>query len=231
MFSVTVLSQISDVFSDLVVPQKVIVVSSIFLFELFLMYSDVLDPRTLLVSIKLLLLELENHTEANVDSECVWEVRRGRLVATPTQRSTATHITCTNTRGAPLTVIPMCSQGVAWAAMSYAGPRTSPLFGGNGVCGTRSGTEPPSPEGDAWAALECIFALHRPSITFHATPPRTTQHVSTYEHVVRRATLAGYAVRLGSPGIPGDGRRSSPTLVLLYAGDYVGVELGNCSRK
>ena len=120
-----------------------------------------------------------------------------------------------------------------------------PLFGGNGVCGTRSGTEPPSPEGEAWAALECIFALHRPSITFHATPPRTTQHVppptfhtgtvlwqiSTYEHVVRRATLAGYAVRLGSPGIPGYGRRSSPTLVLLYAGDYVGVELGNCSRK
>ena len=43
----------------------------------------------------------------------------------PTQRSTATHITCTNTRGAPLTVIPMCLDRVAWAAMSYAGPRTS----------------------------------------------------------------------------------------------------------
>ena len=174
MFSVTVLSQISDVFSDIVVPQKVIVVTSIFLLELFVMYSDVLDPRMLLVTIKLLLmsmlllttdglkklaargsllLELENYTEANVDSECVWEVRRGRLVATPTQRSTATHITCTNTRGAPLTVIPMYPEGVAWAAMSYAGPRTSPLFGGNGVCGTRSGTEPPSPEGEAWASL------------------------------------------------------------------------------
>ena len=56
MFSVTVLSQISDVCSDIVVPQKVIVVSSIFLLELFLMYSDVLDPRKLLVTIELLLM-------------------------------------------------------------------------------------------------------------------------------------------------------------------------------
>ena len=50
-------------------------------------------------------------------------------------------------------------EGVAWAAMSYAGPRTSPLFGGNGVCGTRSGTEPSS--------------------TFHATPPRVHGPLST----------------------------------------------------
>ena len=71
------------------------------------------------------------------------------------QRSTATHIIDTYTYGAPFTHIPMCPEGVAWAAMSYAGPRTTdfPPLRRQWCPGTRSGTEPPSPEGVAWAAL------------------------------------------------------------------------------
>ena len=33
--------------------------------------------------------------------------------------ATATHMTCTNTRGAPFAETPMCPEGVAWAATSY----------------------------------------------------------------------------------------------------------------
>ena len=55
--------------------------------------------------------------------------------------------------------------------------------------GPRSGTEPPCPVGEAQGsladpylgptrthALGCIFALHRPSITSHSTPPRAVRH-------------------------------------------------------
>ena len=40
--------------------------------------------------------------------------------------------------------IPTCPEGVAWAAMSYAGPRTSPPLRRQWGPGTRSGTEPPA---------------------------------------------------------------------------------------
>ena len=62
-------------------------------------------------------------------------------------------------------------EGEAWAALSYSGPRTSPLFGGNGVLGP--GAAP--------------TFLH-----FHATPPRVAPHGPT-------ATFHGLTVcRLGS---------------------------------
>ena len=64
------------------------------------------------------------------------------------QLSTATHI-ITHTHCAARSInrnTHIRPEGVAWAALSYAGPRTSPpLFGGYGVCGTRSGTDLPPP--------------------------------------------------------------------------------------
>ena len=46
-----------------------------------------------------------------------------------------------------------------------------------GSVGTPAPSNGFSLEGEASAALECTFALHRPSISSHTTPPRTTQHV------------------------------------------------------
>ena len=76
------------------------------------------------------------------------------------QLSTAFHI-ITHTHSAARSInrnTHIRPEGLAWAAMSYAVHGLPPLFGGNGVCGTRSGTEPPSPEGEAWAALS--YAVH-----------------------------------------------------------------------
>ena len=124
----------------------------------------------------------------------------------------------TNTRcTSPPTDTPMCPEGVAWAAMSYAGPRDVYFLwdqerhrtskpGRRGV-GCLSSLGPrlllhlqPSPathitctytygaplteipmylEGVAWAAMSYARPQSGSDLpsTFHATPPRTTQHV------------------------------------------------------
>ena len=115
---------------------------------------------------------------------------RRRLASNPYATLHATHIITHTHRAARSTYrnTHIRPEGVAWAAMSYAGPRTSTpsLFGGNGVCGTRSGTEPPSPEEEAWAALS--FAGPRTSSLFGGNgvcgtwsgtdlpPPSTQRH-------------------------------------------------------
>ena len=120
-------------------------------------------------------------------------------------------------------------EGVAWAAMSYAGPRTSPLFGGNGVCGTRSGTEPPSPVGEAQGSpSDPYLGPIRTTTTFLSTPPRTAQHVPRPTLPVSTAyrVLVGHT-RVVTSGVWYLASLKADAVLLMWCGS-IGVSVQQC---